>query len=193
MDGKRTAETVAVPVEALTASAFAPYGWLLAGGLAAPSHARPGLDVWALPFRAAAPVRLQIMRYRHQAMRFSQLERHVGVTEGRTPLAGSAAVLVVAGTTDNADPRAVPAPDVLRAFLMDGSCGVMFRPGLWHALDCFPLTPPYADFLFLSDEATETEIEAQSRPASGRWTHVVDYAETLGLGFAVSDPAGLLS
>ena len=180
-----------VAVEPLTARVFAPYGGLLAGGAEAASYVRPGLDVWAQPFLASAPPRLQVMRYHHQPMDFALLERHVGVTEARVPLAGAAAVLVVGGLTDIVDAGDVPEPTSLRAFLLDGTCGVIFRPGLWHALDCFPVSSPHADFLLISDEATEREIEGQKSPVSGRWTHVADYAAQ-GVSFEVSDPRGLL-
>ena len=83
------------------------------------------------------------------------------------------------------DPAAAPPPDSLRAFHLDGTAGVMFHKGTWHALDCFPLTGSHADFLFLSDEATETEIEAWDAPEAGRHTHVVDYSG-VGVMFEIS-------
>ena len=59
---------------------------------------------------------------------------------------------------------------------LDGSCGLLFTPGVWHSLDCFPVAAPHADFVLLSDQATEEEIEAWSHPSGGERTHVVDYA-----------------
>ena len=166
---------VEVRMERLTAEAFAPYGRLIAAGEARADYARPLLDVWHLDWRADAPARIQIMRYHAQPMTFRRLERHVRVTEGRIPLAGARAVLAVAGPT-GAAPDSMPEPGSVRAFRFDGTCGILFAPGTWHSLDCFPLDAPSADFVLLSDEATENEIESWREPASGRRTHVCDYS-----------------
>ena len=177
------ATTVEVRMERLTAEAFAPYGQLIAAGEARADYARPLLDVWHLDYRADAPTRIQIMRYHEQPMTFHRLERHVCVTEGRIPLAGACAVLAVAGAT-GAAPDSMPDPASVRAFRFDGTCGILFAPGTWHSLDCFPLGAPTADFVLLSDEATENEIESWREPASGRRTHVSDYA-SVGTEFRI--------
>ena len=175
--------TVEVGMERLTAEAFAPYGRLIAAGEQQADYARPLLDVWHLDYRADAPARIQIMRYHAQPMTFHRLERHVRVTEGRIPLAGARAVLAVAGAT-GAAPESMPDPASVRAFRFDGTCGILFAPGTWHSLDCFPLDSPTADFVLLSDEATENEIESWRDPASGRRTHVCDYAP-VGIEFRI--------
>lgn len=172
----------AVPVRRLTADDFAPYGTLVAGGLGKPDFTRPKLENWRLGFAADAPLRLQVMRYHAQRMVLSQFERHLCVTETRCPIGGAQGVLVVAGQTDGDAP---PCPDAVRAFLIDGP-GVMLKPGVWHLLDCFPVRAPSADFLFLSDSATEDKIETV---ASGARTQVVDLAPAV---FEIIDPDGLL-
>ena len=177
------ATIVEVRMERLTAEAFAPYGQLIAAGEAHADYARPLLDVWHLDYRADAPARIQIMRYHEQPMTFHRLERHVRVTEGRIPLDGARAVLAVAGATGGA-PESMPDPNSVRAFRFDGSCGILFAPGTWHSLDCFPLGSSTADFVLLSDEATENEIESWREPASGRRTHVCDYA-SVGIEFRI--------
>ena len=177
------ATTVEVKIERLTARAFAPYGQLIAAGEEPADYARPLLDVWHLDYRADARTRIQIMRYHEQPMTFCRLERHVQVTEGRIPLNGARAVLAVAGATDDA-PDAMPDPLSVRAFGFDGTCGILFAPGIWHSLDCFPLASPCADFVLLSDEATESEIESWREPANGRRTHVCDYS-SVGIEFRI--------
>ncbi len=167
--------TIDIEIELLTAEAFAHYGQLIAARDEAADYARPLLDVWHLDYRADAPCRLQVMRYHEKPMIFSKLERHIRVTEGRIPLDGGRAVLAVAGMT-GAAPDDVPDPSSVRAFRFDGSCGLLFNPGVWHSLDCFPLGVPHADFVLLSDQATEEEIEAWTRPSSGERTHVADYS-----------------
>ncbi len=168
------ATTIELKVEPLTAEAFAPYGQLIAARDDVADYARPLLDVWHLDYRADAPVRLQIMRYHEKPMTFSRLECHIRVTEGRIPLDGAQAVLAVVGAT-GADPHDAPDPSTLRAFRIDGSCGILFALGVWHSLDCFPIGAPYADCVLLSDDATEDEIEAWTSPGSGERTHIVDY------------------
>ena len=169
------ATTIELEVELLTAEAFAPYGQLIAARDGAADFSRPLLDVWHLDYRADAPIRLQIMRYHEKPMTFSRLERHTRVSEGRIPLDGARAVVAVAGATGVA-PDDAPDPSAVRAFRFDGSCGLLFTPGVWHSLDSFPLAVPYADFVLLSDQATEDEIEAWTHPSSGERAHVVDYA-----------------
>ena len=169
------ATTFEIEAEPLTAEAFAPYGQLITALDGAADYARPLLDIWHLDFRADAPARIQIMRYHEQPMTFSRLERHTHVTEGRIPLAGACAALAVAGVT-GAAPDDGPDPSSVRAFRFDGNCGLLFAPGVWHSLDCFPVAMPHADFVLLSDHKTEDEIEAWTRPTSGERTHVVDYA-----------------
>ena len=177
------ATTVEVRIERLTVEAFAPYGQLIAAGEEPADYARPRLDVWHLDYRADARTRIQIMRYHAQPMTFCRLERHVHVSEGRIPLDGARAVLAVAGATDEA-PESRPDPSSVRAFRFDGTCGILFAPGIWHSLDCFPLDSPRADFVLLSDEATETEIESWREPANGLHTHVCDYA-SVGIEFRI--------
>ena len=175
--------TVEVSMEPLSVGAFAPYGQLIAAREGQADYARPLLDVWHLGYRSDAPARVQIMRYHEQPMTFHRLERHVHVTEGRIPLGGASAVLAVAGPTgEEAD--AMPDPASVRAFRFDGSCGILFAPGTWHSLDCFPLDARTADFVLLSDEATENEIESWREPASGRRTHICDYSDA-GIEFRI--------
>ena len=169
------ATTIELDAEPLTAAAFAPYGQLIAARDDAADYAQPSLEVWHLDYRTDAPARLQIMRYHQKPMIFSRLERHIRVSEGRIPLNGARAVLAVAGLT-GAAPDDMPDPSSVRAFRFDGSCGLLFTPGVWHSLDCFPVAAPYADFVLVSDQATEDEIEAWTSPSSGERTHVIDYA-----------------
>ena len=169
------ATTIELEVEPLSAEAFAPFGQLIAARVGAPDHAQPLLDVWHLDFRADAPARLQIMRYHRKPMTFSRLERHTHVSEGRVPLGRAQALVAVAAAT-GAAPDALPDPSSVRAFRFDGSRGLLFTPGVWHSLSCFPVAAPYADFVLISDHATETEIDAWTQPTSGERTHVIDYA-----------------
>lgn len=182
-------ETIELPLEPLSAKRFEPYGWLLAAGSGPADFERPGLWNWRLPFHSDAQLRLQVMRYSYQPMRLSVLEQHTCVTEARAPIGNVSAVLIVAATPDSGN---TPKADTLRAFFMDGQTGIMFRPGIWHGLDCFPVSPPHADYLFLSDSATEDEIEALGDPAHGVRTQIYDFLREEDTEFAVTDPHALL-
>ena len=181
-------QTKDIPLERLTVESFSPYGWLLKAN-GTPDFSRPGLNNWRLPFHSDAALRLQVMRYAQQEIRLTRFERHICVTEARSPIGNAAAVLVVAG-----DPARDLMPDAasVRAFYLDGETGIMFRKGTWHGLDCFPARTPYVDYLFLSDTATEDEIEADSVPHQGIRTQIFDFA-TQKVEFRVVDPEGLLT
>lgn len=163
---------ITLTAEVLTAGAFAPFGWIIAGSTEEPTFARPGLDVWAKPFSSDAPARIQIMRYHRRPWTFSRLERHLYVTESRIPLSNATTVLVV-GPPDASE--SAPAPETLRAFRLNQDSGLMFKPGVWHTLDCFVADAPYADFVMLSDVDTEREIEQSAETKTGARTHVADY------------------
>ena len=179
-------QVINVPLERLSAKEFAPFGWILEGTGEA-DYARPGLENWRLPFVSLDPLRLQVMRYSNAHMRLSLFERHVSVTEARQPLGNAAAVLVVAGDPSQ-DAR--PEASSVRAFLLDGQ-GIMFRKGVWHGLDCFPARSAQVDYLFLSDAATEDEIEGQSSPSDGIHTQLCDFA-LQGITFQITDPEELI-
>lgn len=179
-------KTVDVALEPLNRKTFAPYGLLLTAPNRPADFVRPGLSNWRLPFKSDAELRLQIMQYEFQPMRLSRFERHLCVTEARTPIGPAPAVLIVAGDpTIDAPPTAAS----VRAFLLDGNIGIMFHPGVWHGLDCFPVNPPFVDYLFLSDSATEDEIETIKDPTYGVRTQVFDF----DVEFTVVDPLDLTS
>ncbi len=178
-------KTLVLKPEPLAAESFEPYGWILQGGTGPGDFSRAKLDLWHFPFHSDAQPRLQVMRYHHQPMVFSKLERHLAVTEARYPMNGGKAVLIVAAASDSADRPTVPEIEQVRAFILDGTKGIMFKKGTWHGLDCYPLTPPHVDFLFLSDIETEREIEGQLEPVTGSRTHVFDFAEANDVEFEV--------
>ena len=82
-----------------------------------------------------------------------QVEMHETSAEGLIPLEGES--VIVATLSDPADPNR---PDMsrMKAFYLDGSSGVLMRPGTWHALP-WKLTD-IATFLVLVDD---TLIEKQ--------------------------------
>ncbi len=128
-----------LPVQPLTAEAFAPYGQVIALGgrgtrqiaindgrcmrhhdLARPFAAEPGSIAFSL-FDAdatALPARLTLM------------ERHRLGTQSFAPF--GAALQLVAVVADASIAPAALGPQHLRAFVTDGRQGLQLHPGVWH-------------------------------------------------------------
>ena len=133
------ARTVEVAVEALSASAFEPFGTIIGAGTGPPALDWGTLQTWMAPFDVDGPTQMTLCRYHQEPVEWSQMERHLAVTQAFLPLGGVASVMVVAPPSDPADRTALPPPDSVRAFHMDGSAGVVLRRGTWHALRRFPV------------------------------------------------------
>lgn len=130
---------VVLPVQPLTAEAFAPYGQVIALGgsgtrqipindgrcmrhhdLARPVAAEPGAVAFSL-FDAAAtalPARLTLM------------ERHRLGSQSFAPFGTSLQLVAVVAEAGIA-PEAL-GPEHLRAFVTDGRQGLQLAPGVWH-------------------------------------------------------------
>ena len=89
---------------------------------------------------------------------FSDLERHFGVTQGFVQLSGAPAVVCAAPPTDIDDPRSIPRPEDVRAFLIDQTKGYSFNRGTWHSLNRYILAQPGATFLILNAGPNPTEM-----------------------------------
>ena len=116
-------------------------------------------------------------------------ERHTQVTEARTPINNATAILVVAGDLSE---DVLPEVGSVRAFYLDGTYGIMFRKGVWHGLDCFPVHSVSVEYLFLSDAATEDEIEASREPIQGERTELFDFSDQ-NIAFQITDPQGVIT
>ena len=183
---------VGIPVERLTAKAFAPYGTLIEGFPNPPSSELSEFHMVKLDFAVAGTPDLRIARFPVREMVFSRLERHLMMTESRVAL-GMPAVLIVAGETPLDDRHALPDRASVRAFLMRGDQGVMFRRGAWHGLRCYPTDTRPADFAFITEAESEDELLKIHDLDALRRSHIVDYEKAYGVVFRVIDPAGLLA
>lgn len=176
---------VDLSLEPLTPQSFAPFGAVI-GPAGAPAFTSGAMQTWRAPFEVDGPMQMTLCRFHGQKMEFSQLERHLAVTQGFLPLGGTDCVMVVAPATDMADRDAAPAPETVRAFRMSGGQGVVLWRGTWHALARFPLDAPHVDIVLLTGRDTQAEIErANYAPAGMRLTHLVDYADR-DIGFRVA-------
>ncbi len=142
---------ISLPVMRISAEAFRPFGRLFAPE-GARSFGRDNFDGWVMPFQAEGPVRLQYVRYKPRAMTVEIIERHRHVTETRQQISGPHCVLVVAPSSETP-----PAPESMTAFDLCGH-GIMLHPGTWHSIDAYPLGGVAGDYLFLSEEATVSEL-----------------------------------
>lgn len=189
--------TMEIPIRPLTAEAFRPYGTVVMPEMGVATWQRPGLDAWTLDFALEGAPQIKLVRYHYRApavgQEFSVLERHITVTETRMPLAGSRGVLVVAPPTAIGQGPTKPSLDRLRAFHIDGKRGVMLAKGTWHALDCYPVVAPVTDFLFITEEETEIEVEKLDDMSRARRTEMIDMEAVDGVRFRIVDPDRLCS
>ena len=186
-------EGVKIVVEPLSPETFAPFGEVVGPTAAQTVSLGPDVQLWRNAFGVDGGIELMFGRYLHKPMRFHQMERHLAVTQSFLPLDGCRSVMVVAPPSDDPDPGDAPSPGDVRAFHLDGSRGVMLWKGTWHALDRFPVSPPHADFAFLTGRDTQAELERQATDGTPpQLTHLVDFRKRMGVEFQVLDPRGLL-
>ena len=166
---------VRIPVEPLTDAAFEPFGRVLAASDRPPDYRGDGGSYgWRVPFELEGRLRVSVSVAPFQGLRCTRLERHFHVTQTFVPLDGPPAVVAVAPPTDAGDPEAVPPPETVRAFLIDGARGYLLGKGTWHSLDRYPLGPAAATFVVLNEQET-----AQDPTRS----QIVDYAARWDLTF----------
>jgi len=155
-------------IEPLTPEAFAPFGVLLDAG------ERPA-DRWKLTydedFSVVGSTKVGVIWEPFAGLTFTRLERHFNVTQAFVPMSGSLSVVAVAAPTDPLDPDAIPKPEQVRAFLIDGSIGFRYHVGTWHSLSRFILHPPGATYVIINVDPNPTQV--------------VDYAERSGVSFEV--------
>jgi ureidoglycolate hydrolase len=166
-------------VQPLTQKDFAPFGEVL-GPRDVPTFDLPSKAVHRFPWQAGSPTIVQILSFKPQALSFSLVECHDQVTESRMHIQGPPTVVVVAAPSERP-----PEPSDLRAFSLDRQ-GVIFKKGTWHAIDAFPLGDSPGHFLFLSDQATQSELfdDPVSKPVRTRFQ---DF-ERLGMTIRLVDP-----
>lgn len=181
-----------ITLDALTEEAFRPFGHLVAKPAGPSLGERAVQDYWRLPFELDGKPELEIVRYWQQPWEFEALERHLHVTESRVALGQQAAILAVAPATPPGDRTSFPDPDSIRAFLLDGSVGVILHRGTWHALDCFPVRAPFVDFAFLTEAETVAELEGAPTIAAKPRTQVADFGADRDLRFRIVDPEKLV-
>jgi ureidoglycolate lyase len=168
-----------VQIQPLTAAAFAPFGTVIDVGNRPPDYVgASGTEGWHMAFESGRPL-VSLLRTPYQGLQFRTMERHFHVSQAFIPLGGEHAAVAVA--PPSADPASVPELAEIRAFLLDGSKGYVLHRGTWHSLDRFPLRPPDARFVMLTDHETQADLTAAyaaGKPAA--LTQEVDLERVLG-------------
>lgn len=154
-------------IEPMTAEAFAPFGEVAEAKERPPDERR----FFPARFEIGGRPTVEVIWQPYAGRRFTELERHFAVTQAFFPLEGSPAVVCVAPPTDPDDPEAIPAPEEVRAFLIDPGKGFVYHTGTWHSLDRYLLSPPGASFVILNVDPNPTQV--------------VDYAARFGVTFEV--------
>ncbi len=175
--------TVQIKVEPLTVEAFRPFGQLISVGDQPPDYKGVNSDGWKADFEVDGPPLVMFLDSRNEGFRFTRMERHFGVTQTFIPLGQVPSMVAVAAPTA-ADPAAIPQPEDVHAFRIDGSAGYVLRRGTWHSLDRYPLLPQSSQIVIISGHPTQDEIEHVPRD-QWRLTHDVDYAVRFGVTFEI--------
>ncbi len=116
-------------VKPVTAEGFAPFGTVIPpteDGVAF------GPEDAVLKLNAGTP-RFYTMRIPGRGLMVEEITRHRQVTQVLAAAGGHSWTVAVAPPGDVEDPRAEPAIEDIRAFLVPGDTAVMLAVGTWHA------------------------------------------------------------
>jgi ureidoglycolate hydrolase len=136
-----------IRVEQLTETNFAAFGTVLgASDMKRPNLTDAISNVWLgmsdLMGIGASPGRhITFLQIHSKPAKNNKIEKHETSAEAFIPMEGTSILMVVPAEATHS--KGHPDMSKCRAFLMDGSKGVLIKPGTWHAV-------PYP----LSDEAT---------------------------------------
>ena len=176
-----------IRIEPLTEEGLRPFGQIVGDTGKPPTLQGAATKAWRIDFGIDGTPEVLFARFDFQPWKVHRMERHLNVAQSFSPLDGKPSIMVVAPPTDPNDWDAIPAPEELRAFLLDGSRGIMLGEGTWHALHRFPLYPPSAEFAVLTAlETTEELVKAAAGGPATKLTQIADYRERFGITFELS-------
>jgi ureidoglycolate lyase len=173
-----------IAVEPLTEEAFHPFGQVLGERSSAPDfRGEKGTLGWSIDWRGGR-AKISYLLTPYQGLGFTKLERHLELTQAFIPMGGAPAVVAVAAPTDLRDREAVPGPETVRAFLLDGTVGYALHAGTWHSLDRLAVGPPDTRWVIITDHETAEDLEAAYAGRGGfALTQEVDFAARFGTTF----------
>ncbi len=146
--------TLQLTIEPMTEEAFMPFGEVWDAKEHSPDHRQS----FSVEYHPEGTPTASIMWQPYQALTFTKLERHFHATHVFIPVSGSLAVVAVAPPTDLDDPTAIPDPNDVRAFLIDGTKGFGYKKGTWHSLDRYILSPPGTTFVTFNQSPNPTQM-----------------------------------
>jgi ureidoglycolate lyase len=139
----RPIEIVDLPVQPLEASAFAPFGQIIAPTV----DGKPfGPDDAQLELDRGTP-RFYMMTLKRREPIFNVLTRHLSVTQCLASVGGKSWLMAVAPPNDPDDPSKMPDPIAIKAFLIPGTVAIKLHRSTWHAGPF--IKDPTVDFLNL--------------------------------------------
>jgi ureidoglycolate lyase len=163
-----------IQAEALTGSAFAPFGEIIQRPSQDPTAVGPGWQWWgetvSLP-GDGRPFGIGFLQLQPVAPRFDWAERHMRSHELLVPIGGDC--LVYVGPPDYPDqPDRLPALEQFRVFRVQEGQSVLLHPGVWHGAPLAVDAPMNVVVLLLEQtgnidtsvvrfEATPVEIDVQ--------------------------------
>jgi len=128
-----------LPVQPLSADAFAAYGWMLGkplpSGNDVPSYTSPSSDFWRehlFDTGSAGETEVLWVKYRNNEETVESLEVHWLTEQAIVPLTGPVVQIVATSTPDGR-----PDLDSLQAFLVPVGEGICMRPHCWHSSRVF--------------------------------------------------------
>ena len=170
---------IRIKAELLAPDSFAPFGEVLCLSDQPPDFLGTTSVGWKANYNASGAPLIMTLSSRYVGMRCTTLERHLNVTQTFIPLGRVPAIIAVASPTEG---DATPAPEDVRAFIIDGSCGYVLKAGAWHSPDRYPLYPPSSEIVIITSHETQHELEALERP-EWQFTQVMDYEAETGVTF----------
>jgi len=168
-----------VTLHPLDPTAVAPFGKVIGPALLAGSTAA---DARGLEFGCDGKAELTLVRWPYKPIRFSVFERHHRVSQAFIILEGIAAVAVVAPPTPGSDR---PVATDVAAFLLRPGTGILVNRGVWHTLERFPIDPPHATGLLVTERETAEDFAAQQPGRRLQRSDLADLRALEGVEFEV--------
>lgn len=126
--------SVTLPIEALSAHAFAPFGSIVEQPARVSDAAGPGWQWWGEIVQLAAsdrPYAIGYLNLQPAPLRFDWAERHMLSEELLAPLGGDCLVYVGPPKFEN-EPGRLPELAEFRVFRVRQGQAVLLKPGVWH-------------------------------------------------------------
>lgn len=159
------------PIQPLTEDGFAPFGTVLQTPTR-PTDLHSSVNrYWdePVPFRVTAPPLLGFLEAHWRPFSLDWMEFHRSHTQGFLPLGGAAFVIAVA------PPDTPPAElhNEVRAFFLDGTCGVILHERTWHHV-LFPMAPKANAIVLLQQGVKEGDMNVSQLETAVELVQVAD-------------------